>query len=218
MKLFSYFRSSAAYRVRIALNLKGLDYQQVAVHLLKNGGEQLAAEYRALNPAGLVPTLVDETADGSLVLNQSLAILEYLDEAYPQYPLLPAALGQRAQVRAFALDIACEIHPLNNLRVLKYLSKQLGVSEEQKNAWYQHWCMSGLQALESRLQQRATATPFCFGDQPGLADCLLIPQVFNALRFNCDLSGLPLINGIYQQANQVAAFIQAQPANQPDAE
>ncbi|MBI3283424.1 MAG: maleylacetoacetate isomerase [Burkholderiales bacterium] len=218
MKLYGYFRSSASYRVRIALNLKGLAYEQAAVHLLKNGGEQLGAAYRTLNPEALVPALVDRHEGEDVALTQSLAIIEYLDEAYPAPALLPADAVQRAQVRALALFIACEIHPLNNLRVLKYLSGTLGISEEQKNAWYRHWCETGLQVLEQRLAADAQTGTYCFGDTPGLADCFLIPQIANAQRFHCDLSAMPTLMRINQACLAHPAFIQAMPGNQPDAE
>ncbi|HEY5798587.1 MAG TPA: maleylacetoacetate isomerase, partial [Burkholderiaceae bacterium] len=169
MKLYSYFRSSASYRVRIALNLKGLPYETVPVHLLNNGGEQLAPSYRALNPDGVVPSL---ESDGS-VLTQSLAIIEYLEETHPAVPLLPADPLARAYVRAVALSIACEIHPVNNLRILKYLSGTLKVSEDDKNAWYRHWCEEGLQALEQLVVNSGRAGKFVLGDAPGLADCFL---------------------------------------------
>ena len=218
MRLYSYFRSSASYRVRIALNLKGISYEHAGVHLLRNGGEQLSDAYRQINPEGLVPALVDEGADSDVVLSQSLAIIEYLEETHPEHPLLPQDAASRAAVRAFALAIACEIHPVNNLRILKYLSQTLGVSDEQKNAWYKHWCESGLQVLELRLQQRAVQTPFCFGEQPGLAECVLIPQIFNAQRFQCDLSSMPLLMAVYERCMALPAFQQAQPSAQPDAE
>jgi maleylacetoacetate isomerase len=217
MKLYSYFRSSASYRVRIALNLKGLSYDTVPVHLLKNGGEQLTEDYRKLNPDGLVPALIDEAA-GDDPITQSLAIIEYLDEAYPASALLPAAPADRAFVRSLALSIACEIHPLNNLRVLRYLAHQLKVSEDQKNAWYRHWVVQGLRALESTLANDSRVGNFCFGDTPGLADCFLVPQVFNAQRFNCDLSDMPTIVRINDACLALDAFVKAAPAQQPDAE
>lgn len=213
MKLYGYFRSSASYRVRIALNLKGLDYQHEGVHLLKNGGEQLSASYKQINPDALVPAFEDQ----GQILTQSLAILEYLDEVYPEPPLLPAAALDRAYVRSLALAIACEIHPVNNLRILKYLTGELQLSDEQKNAWYKHWVETGLLALEQKLNSHPTAD-FCFGDRPGLADCCLVPQIFNAQRFNCDLTALPTIMRIYQNCMELPAFIAASPAQQPDAE
>ncbi|MFZ6849815.1 maleylacetoacetate isomerase [Undibacterium sp. RuRC25W] len=218
MKLYSYFRSSASYRVRIALNLKGLDYEQTAIHLVKNGGEQLSEAYKTLNPEALVPALSDASDGETKVLTQSMAIIEYLDEAYPQYPLLPADYALRAEVRAFALSVACEIHPLNNLRVLKYLTTTLGVTDEQKNAWYRHWCETGLAVLEQKLNALGCAGKYCFGDTPGFADCFLIPQIANAQRFNCDLSTMPLLMQINRNCLEHPAFVKAMPANQPDAE
>ncbi|MFZ6772674.1 maleylacetoacetate isomerase [Undibacterium sp. SXout7W] len=218
MKLYGYFRSSASYRVRIALNLKGLDYEQVSVHLVKNGGEQFADTYRALNSDALVPALVDEQGGEEVTLTQSLAMIEYLDEVYPEFALLPLLAADRAHVRALALSIACEIHPLNNLRVLKYLTGSLGLSEEQKNTWYKHWCESGLAAVETKLASDPRTGRYCFGDEPGLADCFLIPQIANAQRFQCDLSAMPVMMGIYASCLQLPAFIRALPANQADAE
>ena len=234
MKLYGYFRSSASYRVRIALNLKGLDYENVSIHLVKDGGEQFSESFRALNPEALVPALIDvdnernnerddehddEHDDGrEIALSQSLAIIEYLEEKYPAPALLPAKLVDRAHVRALALAIACEIHPLNNLRVLKYLTKILTVSDEQKNAWYQHWCMSGLAVLEQKLATDKRTGDFCFANTPTLADCCLVPQIFNAQRFNCDLTAMPTLMRINQNCLEMHAFISAMPVNQPDAE
>lgn len=214
IKLYGYFRSSAAYRVRIALNLKGLSVEHIPVHLVKNGGEQLTPAYLQLNPEGLVPTLVDEGD----VLTQSLAIIEYLDEKYPQNPLLPSELLARAQVRAFALSIACDIHPVNNLRILRYLNHQLGLDETQRNQWYRHWCETGLAVLEQRLASSHRSGKFCFGDTPGLADCCLIPQIFNAQRFDCDVGALPTLMHIYEHCLTLPAFIDAMPSNQADAQ
>jgi maleylacetoacetate isomerase len=218
MKLYGYFRSSAAYRVRIALNVKGLECEHIPVHLIRNGGEQLSDSYRALNPEGLVPLLVDEKEGLEFELSQSLAIIEYLEEKFPNAPLLPSSIVDRAYVRSLALSIACDIHPVNNLRILTYLSSQLGVTDEQKKQWYQHWCMLGLQNLESRLAADANRSNFCFGDQVSLADCCLIPQVFNALRFNCDVSTIPTIMGIYNHCQSLEAFKLAHPSQQLDAE
>lgn len=218
MKLFGYFRSSASYRVRIALNLKGLDYEQFSIHLIKNGGEQFSEAFRALNPESLVPALVDQESGSELAISQSLAIVEYLEEKYPGSPLLPKNLHDRAFVRALALSIACDIHPVNNLRILKYLSSTLGISEEQKNTWYQHWCQLGLSAMEARLANDSRRGEFCFGDTPSMADCCLIPQIFNAQRFNCDLSAMPTLMAINQRCLELPAFSKAAPANQPDAE
>lgn len=210
MKLYSYFRSSAAFRVRIALNLKGLSYDTQAVHLLKQGGEQHSADYAAINPSELVPTLLDQ----QYVLTQSLSILEYLEEAYPKMALLPQNLQQRAQIRAFAQHIACEIHPLNNLRVLQYLEQTLAVSNTEKTAWYQHWIKLGFHSLEQQLQQ--SNGQYCFGEQPTFADCCLIPQVYNAKRFQIDLTEYPKIQSIYTHCMQLQAFQQAAPEQQAD--
>lgn len=214
MRLYTYFRSSAAYRVRIALNLKGLEYDAVPVHLVKDGGQQKKPEYLALNPQGLVPAL---QVDGQ-VLTQSLAIIEYVDETHPSPPLLPADPLGRARVRAIAQAIACDIHPVNNLRVLQYLGGRLGLDQAAKDEWYRHWVQTGLQAVEAMLAQDSRTGAFCHGDQPGLADCCLVPQVFNAKRFNCDLSAVPTIMAIAERCESLAAFAQAAPANQPDFE
>lgn len=218
MKLYSYFRSSASYRVRIALNLKGLPYDLVSVHLLKNGGEQFTPEYRTLNPDALIPALIDDSIAGGAALTQSLAIIEYLDETHPQPPLLPTAPVDRAYVRSIALSIACEIHPLNNLRVLRYLKRELKVSEEDKDAWYRHWCEQGLAALETTLARDPRVGTFCHGETPTLADCCLVPQIANAQRLNCDLSSMPTIMRINDACLSLDAFIKAAPGNQPDAE
>ncbi|NMG67001.1 maleylacetoacetate isomerase [Azoarcus indigens] len=214
MKLYTYFRSSAAYRVRIALALKGLDYEAVPVHLVRGGGEQHQPEYRALNPAGLLPAL----EAGGQVLTQSLAIIEYLDETHPEPPLLPGSALDRARIRAIAQTIACEVHPLNNLRVLKYLSGTLAVDEAAKKAWYHHWVGSGLATVERLLAGDPRTGTFCHGDTPTLADLCLAPQVFNARRFDCDLSAMPTITRIVAACEALEAFIQASPARQPDAE
>jgi len=214
MKLYSYFRSSAAYRVRIALNLKGLPYEYVGVHLLRDGGEQLKPDYRRINPDRTVPSLVD----GDAVLQQSLAIIEYLEETHPNPPLLPSAPADRAYVRAIALQIACEIHPIDNLRVLKYLKHQLGVSDSAKDAWYKHWIDNGFEALEWRLESDSRTGKFAFGDAPTMADLTLVPQVFNALRFNLDMQPYPTIQRIYDEAMRHDAFVRAAPGQQPDAE
>ena len=176
MKLYSYFRSSASFRVRIALELKGLSFEYAAVHLLREGGEQFRPEYQRLNAAALVPTLDDD----GVIVQQSLAIIEYLDERYPNPPLLPTAAADRAGVRAIALAIACEIHPLNNLRTLKYLSDTLRVSDEAKSAWYRHFVESGLATVEAMVIGNSRGGRFCHGDEPSLADCCLVPQIFNA--------------------------------------
>ncbi|MBL35953.1 MAG: maleylacetoacetate isomerase [Oceanospirillaceae bacterium] len=215
LKLYGYWRSSAAYRVRIALNLKGLAYQQLPVHLLRDGGEQHAAEYRALNPQGLLPLLVDEQNDGVRIA-QSLAILEYLEEIFPVPSLLPADPAERAQVRALALHIACDVHPLNNLRVLQYLGNQLGADDAAKNAWYRHWVALGLAAVEEGL------APFdgrlSLGAHPGYLEACLIPQLYNARRFNCDLAAYPRIVAMAARCEPLEAFRLAAPEVQPDAQ
>lgn len=218
MELYSYFRSSASYRVRIALNLKELDYHIDPVHLVRHGGEQLGAAFRKLNPGALVPVLVDDSLDGSAVLTQSLAIIEYLEETHPEPPLLPKTPLDRAYVRSIALSIACEIHPLNNLRVLRYLVRDLKVSDDDKNAWYRHWCEQGLAALEVMLAKDSRVGTFCYGDSPTLADCCLVPQIANAQRFNCDLSAMPTIMRINDACIALEAFANAAPEKQPDAE
>jgi len=212
LNLYTYWRSSAAYRVRIALALKNLSVTQIPVHLLKDGGQQKAEAYRALNPAMLVPTLQHD----ALTLNQSLAIIEYLDATFPEHPLLPAVPAEAAIVRALALDIACDIHPLNNLRVLQYLTTTLGISEQQKNDWILHWLRQGFTALELRLAQ--TAGIYAVGDQVTLADICLVPQVYNALRFQLDLAPFPLVQRVYQQCLTLPAFASAAPEQQPDAQ
>ncbi len=214
MQLYSYFRSSASFRVRIALALKGLDYEYVPVHLLKDGGQQFAGGFRAMNPAALVPVLDD---DGS-VLTQSLAIIEYLDETRPQPPLLPQDAAGRARVRAIALAIACEIHPLNNLRVLGYLSKTLGITEAQRHAWYCHWVETGLAAVEAMLANDPHTGACCHGDAPTLADICLVPQIFNAQRFKARLDHVPTVMRIHEHCLTLPAFAKSVPALQPDAE
>ena len=211
MKLYNYFRSSASYRVRIALALKNLPYDYVAVHLLK--GEHRKAEFGALSADTFVPLLEDQGQH----LSQSMAIMEYLDEIHPEPPLLPADPLGRARVRALAQSVACDIHPLNNLRVLKYLVRQLQVSEEAKNDWYRHWCREGLQALERQLQRSAGGT-YCHGDAPTLADCCLVPQVANALRFEVSLADMPRVSAVFEACMAHPAFRAADPARCPDAE
>ncbi|HEU4777007.1 MAG TPA: maleylacetoacetate isomerase [Telluria sp.] len=214
MKLYDYFRSSAAYRVRIGLHLKGLGYESVPVHLLRDGGEQLKPEYRAVNPSALVPAL----QDGDATITQSLAILEYLDEVHPMVPLMPRDALGRARVRSLALMIGCDIHPINNLRVLRYLVKEAGLSEEAKNAWYVHWVQEGFAALEAQLAASADMGRFCHGDTPTIADCFLVPQVFNAVRFNIDMTPYPVIVRIDAALRELPAFAAAHPSAQPDAE
>jgi maleylacetoacetate isomerase len=214
MRLYDYFRSSAAYRVRIALNLKGVvPDERTFVHLRM--GNQRAQDYLALNPQGLVPALA---LDDGEVLTQSLAIIEYLDETHPVPPLLPAAPAERARVRAIALSIACEIHPLNNLRVLNYLIGTLGVSREQKDGWYRYWVDVGFEALEKSLSRDPATRRFCHGDAPTLADVCLVPQMANARRFAIDLSPYPTLTRIEAACNALPPFADAAPARQPDAE
>ncbi|MGH8714323.1 MAG: maleylacetoacetate isomerase [Casimicrobiaceae bacterium] len=211
MKLYGYFRSSAAYRVRIALNLKRLDYDYVPVHLVM--GEQRTDAYRVLNRQGLVPTL----SDGDAVVTQSLAIIEYLDEVHPDPPLLPSPPAARARVRAIALAIACDIHPLDNLRVLRYLTRTLGVGEEAKDAWYRHWIELGLAAIEARLAADAATAMFCHGDAPTLADVCLVPQLANARRADMALEPYPTLMRIDANCRALDAFAAAAPDRQPDA-
>ena len=201
--LYDYFRSSACYRVRIALNLKGLAYDSMPVSLLDNA--QRAPEYLSKNPQGLVPALLD----GEQLLTQSLAICEYLEEAYPQPALLPNDTIGRARVRALALSIACDIHPLNNLRVLRRLEAQFAADQAGKDAWYQHWIQSGFEAFEQQIQ--STHGLYCFGDTVTLADLALVPQVYNARRFNCDLSAYPTMLAIEQRCLALDAFARATP-------
>jgi maleylacetoacetate isomerase len=208
MKLYSYFRSSAAYRIRIALNLKELSYETESIHLVKN--EQQMDRYKNLNPSQLVPTLIDENH----IFLQSMSILEYLEEQYPTTALLPKNLIERAKVRAFSQAIACDIHPLNNLRVLKYLNHELAITDQQKNDWYTHWVIEGFKSLE--LQLHHSNGQFCFGTKPTFADCFLIPQVYNAKRFKIDLSAFPKIESIYLHCLTLPAFLHASPEQQPD--
>jgi maleylpyruvate isomerase len=215
MRLYSYFNSSAAYRVRIALGLKGLAYETVPVHLLRGGGEQLAEAYRRVNPQALVPVL--ETDQG--LLTQSLAIIEWLEENHPQPPLLPSDGFQRARVRAFALAIACEIHPLNNQRVRRRLASQFGAGEAEIHAWYAYWVETGLLALVQLLDGAAASRGFCFpGPGPGLADICLVPQMANARRFSCDLAAVPELVAIDAALRERPEFRAAAPEAQPDAQ
>lgn len=213
LQLYSYFRSSAAYRVRIALNLKGLPYEYVPIHLLKGGGEQHGADYQRINAAELVPALVE---DGHAI-GQSLAIMEYLDETHPEPALLPRDALGRARVRALAQSIACEIHPLNNLRVLQYLEHDLKLDDVAKATWYRHWITLGFTAIESMLANNQNTSTFCHGDTPGLADCCLIPQIANSRRFETPLDAFPTIRRIEQACLAINAFAKAVPQLQPDA-
>ncbi len=212
MELFNYFRSSASYRVRIALALKGLDFDYKPVHLARN--EQFNESYAAVAASRLVPLL----KDGDAAITQSMAIIEYLDETHPEPPLLPGDALCRAYIRALSQDIACEIHPLNNLRVLRYLVKDLGVSDENKTRWYQHWVESGLSVVEQRLKREGRWGRFCFGDSPTMADCVLVPQVFNAQRFDCRLDHVPTVMKIHEHCMALDAFSKTQPSACPDAE
>ncbi|MGF6985267.1 maleylacetoacetate isomerase [Paraburkholderia atlantica] len=218
LTLHGYFRSSASFRVRIALNLKGIPYHQAPVHLVRNGGEQLLPSYRAINPDGLVPSLVCDDGATSTVLTQSLAIIEYLEELYPTPALLPPSPLHRAYVRSIALQIACEIHPIANLRVQKYLRNEVGASESQKEAWYRHWIDLGFAALEARLSSDSRVGNFVFGDEPSLADVCLVPQVWNARRFEIPLHSYPSIARIADHAMMHPAFAAAEPSKQPDAD
>jgi maleylacetoacetate isomerase/maleylpyruvate isomerase len=210
MELYNYFRSSASYRVRIALALKGLDYDYKSVHLTKN--EQFNESYTAVSASRLVPLL----RDGDHLLTQSLAIIEYLDETHPQPALLPTAPAERARVRALALDIACEIHPLNNLRVLRYLVRDLKVSEDDKDRWYRHWVETGLDVVERQLA--AQPARFCHGNTPTMADCCLVPQILNAQRYKCRTEHVPHVMRVFEACMALPAFTKTQPSECPDAE
>ncbi len=212
--LYDYWRSSAAYRVRIALHLKGLSYETRPVHLLRDGGEQHLPDYRAINPQQLVPCLLD----GDRVITQSLAILEYLDETQPQVPLLPVDARGRARVRAMALALACDAHPLGNLRVLQRLESQFAASEMQRNDWVAHWIALGFEALETMLVDNAATGRYCHGDTPGFADACLIPQVYNARRRQVPLDDYPTVQRIYHECCALEAFQHAAPEAQPGAE
>ena len=211
MKLYTFFRSSAAFRMRIALNCKGLAYEPVPVSLPK--GEHKLAGYLEMHPQGLVPAL----EDGGQVFVQSLAMMEYLEETHPQPPLLPASPGDRAYVRAVAQLIACEIHPLNNLRTLRYIKKSYALDEDGVNLWYRHWIAEGLSGLEGLLSGSDKCGKYCYRDQVTIADCCLVPQVFNAQRYSCDLAPYPTIMRIFAECMKLDAFIAAQPSKQPDA-
>ncbi len=209
MELFNYFRSSASYRVRIALALKGLDFEYRSVHLQKN--EQMSESYAAVSASRLVPLL----RDGEYSLTQSIAIIEYLEETHPQPPLLPQGAVERARVRALAFDIACEIHPLNNLRVLRYLVGPMKVSDEDKNRWYRHWVETGLEVVERQLA--GAPAVFCHGESPTLADCVLVPQIFNAQRFDCRLDHVPNVMRVFDACMKIDAFEKTRPEACPDA-
>lgn len=213
MELYTYFRSSSAYRVRIALGLKNIGYDAHYIHLNRGGGEQFSESYAQLNPAHLVPVLLDIEP-----MTQSLAILEYIEERYPTPALLPNTPEDKAWVRSLALQIACEIHPLNNLRVLKYLENILSVSDADKKSWIAHWVELGFTALEVSLSSSSRTGLCCFGDSPTFADCCLVPQIFNARRFNISLSAYPTLQRINEHLIQLPAFAAASPENQDDAE
>ena len=214
LRLYSYWRSSAAYRVRIGLNLKGLSYQTLPVHLVRDGGEQHQPDYVAMNPQHLVPTLLH----GVRVIRQALAILEYLDEAWPSPRLLPMTARDRARVRGLAQLIASDIHPLNNLRVLRYVEQTWRVQQTERDEWVKHWIVEGFGAMETLLEGDPATGAFCHGQVPGLADCCLVPQVFNARRFGVDMAAFPTILRIEQACLALPAFIEAMPDKQPDAQ
>lgn len=214
MKLYTFFRSSASYRVRIALNLKGLSYERAPIHLRRGGGEQLSAAYKAINPQALVPAL----EENGRVLTQSLAIVEYLEETHPEPALLPREPADRALVRSMAMIIACEVHPIQNLRVLNYVKKEYRQTDEQVNHWAQHWIDLGLGALEQMIVAQTQRGKFCFANTPTLADICLVPQLGNARRYGCDLSKYPAILQIEKHCMAIPAFADAAPEKQPDAE
>ena len=213
LTLYSYWRSSAAYRVRIGLALKGLRYDTVPVHLVRNGGEQHAPDYAAANPQKLVPMLVH----GPRRMRQSLAILEYLDEVWPEPPLLPATARGRQRVRALSQLVACDIHPLNNLRVVRFLENEWNVPQPERDVWMRHWMVEGLDAFEALLADHPSTAEFCEGHLPTLADCCLVPQLYNARRFGVDLEPYPTIRRIEAACLAHPAFDAARPENQPDA-
>lgn len=214
LQLYTYWRSSAAYRVRIGLHLKGLAHDLLPVHLVRDGGQQHAPDYVALNPQHLVPTL----RHGEQVLTQSLAILEYLDEVFPQAPLLPSSPQDRARVRALAQLVACDIHPLNNLRVMQYLERTVEAQATRREEWTRHWMREGFAALEALLAGHPDTGRYCHGDTPGLADCCLVPQLYNAHRFGVDLAPYPTLQRIEQACLALEAFDRARPERQPDAQ
>jgi maleylpyruvate isomerase len=214
LKLYTYFRSSAAFRVRIALNLKGLPFEAIPIHLMRGPGEQHSETYTSVNPAQLIPTLIDR----DVTLTQSLAIIEYLEEAYPEPALLPKEAVARAKIRALALSVACDIHPLNNLRVLRYLAAPLGIDEKRRDEWARHWIALGFRSIEHTLTHEAKPGGYCFGDTPSLADCCLIPQVFNSKRVQLPLDEFPTITRVHDHCMRQPAFIAAAPGAQRDAE
>lgn len=213
-QLYSFWRSSAAFRVRIALNLKNLNYEVIPIHLVKNGGEQISPEYSRMNPNRLVPLY----SDGTHTIHQSLAIIEYLEETHPSRSLLPKNPIDRAWVRSLAMDIAIDIHPISNLRVLRYLMKTLGIDGDAKDAWYQHWMVLGLESLETQLSSDSRVSRFAYGDQPGLIDICLIPQIFNALSVKLDMSAYPTLMKIFNECMKLPEFMNASWEKQIDAE
>lgn len=213
LQLYSYWRSSAAYRVRIGLNLKGLDYEIVPVHLVRDGGQQHAPEYRAINPQELVPTLLH----GQRRLTQSLSILEYLDEVWPDRPLLPATARERQRARALGLLVACDIHPLNNLRVLQYFEREWHVPQPERDDWVRHWIEAGFRVAELQLADHPSTGTYCDGDTPGFSDCCLIPQIYNARRYGVDMTPYPALRRIEAECLALPEFDAARPENQPDA-
>ncbi len=213
IKLYGYWRSTAAYRVRLALNIKQVSYSQQSVHLVKDGGEQHKPEYQSINPQGLVPTLVDD----GIAIGQSLAILEYLEEKYPQRSLLPSVATERALVRQLCQIIACDLHPLNNLRILKYLSNELNIGEADKTKWYHHWLAQGFNAFDKLLAKSDLSGPYCFGRELSMADVCLIPQIYNADRFDFAMEAYPRLQKINQNCLKLQRFRDAIPENQPDA-
>jgi maleylacetoacetate isomerase len=215
MKLYSYWRSTAAYRVRIALNLKQAQYDIIPVHLVKNGGEQLKEKYKEINPQKLVPAL--ETKESG-TLTQSMAIIEYLDEVLPGHNLLPDNAADRAFIRSLSQLVCCDIHPINNLRVLKYLTGEMLLSQDQKSTWYEHWVLEGLSAFEHRLKNRNAGGVYCLGSEPGMADCCLVSQLYNAHRFDISIANFSEIRRIEEKCLKLEAFDKARPENQADAE
>jgi len=213
IRLYGYWRSTAAYRVRLALNIKQVSYSQQSVNLVKDGGEQYKPEYQLINPQGLVPTLVDE----GIAIGQSLAILEYLEEKYPQRPLLPVTPAERAMARQLCQIIACDLHPLNNLRILKYLSNELNISDDDKSKWYHHWLAQGFEAFDKLLSKNDLSGPYCLGGELSMADVCLIPQLYNADRFDFSMNAYPRLQEINQNCLKLTRFQDAIPENQPDA-